>query len=220
MCLSAASAHAQSFTAACNPTVIAFEPLFQEVFAEAGLQLAMEGQPQARLFASLLDNEVQAGLMLSDAAISDLPGVIKIPYPLGYTEIVAVCADPSIRISSASDLPAFSIGIVRGNKIHEILTSGMKLTATESSDSLFRMLAAGRFQVAIATKQVVPGLAKAAGMDRFYIQEPPLASIPLFLVLTESGAPFKNRLSPVIKRWVESGAWDRKANAILAEQAK
>ena len=167
--------------------------------------------------------ELQSGIwdgafFFTDLALEQMPGMVKVPVSLYRNEIVAVAARPGVRVSSRADLSRYSVGIERGNKTHEAVVKGLEnVQAAEDQATQFRMLAVGRFDVAISSRALLGALARQAGIPKLYIQEPPLSVLPLYLAVTRANQAAVPALASAFARAVESGQWAKDLNAVLAK---
>lgn len=206
---------AQSFVVGGNEQIKPFEPLVKKVLADAGITAAFSFVPQARLIKSMEDGTFQGGFFMSDAALATMPGAVKIPVVLSRIDTVAVCLDPAIKITGTADLTRYRVGIVRGDKSQEAVSKGLKLTEATDAPTQFRMLAGKRFDVAITSRTLLPSLVKYLDAAPYYVQEPPLSSIPLYFILSRTGVMHKDAITKAFKTAVDNGTWDRDINAMI-----
>ncbi|MBU0926446.1 MAG: transporter substrate-binding domain-containing protein [Spirochaetes bacterium] len=206
--------HAQPFIVGATDQARAFEPIVRIVLAEAGVDATFQFVPQARLITSLSSGAYQAGFFISDAGLAAIPGSRKVPVALTSVETIAITLDPSIRVASPSELGRYSVGIVRGSRISEALTSGIEAIQATDYTTLLMMLKAGRFQVAIMSSTLVPYAEEYMDGADYYIQQPPLSSTPLYFVLSSSGIARLDALTRAFRAAVDDGAWARELELI------
>lgn len=218
--LAATLASGQTLTVAATSTTKPIADLVVKALAEGGISAEVTFVPRARLLNSLKDASVQAGFFVSDEALSQMPGASKASPALTYTEVVAVTVDPKIKITGVADLAAYRVGVINGDRVQAALTKGLKVTATGSMDSQFKMLAAGRFDVALGVRAVVPAMLKAAGIQNAVVHEPPLDRSPLFFVLSSAGADQKAKVTAAFQKVVDNGTWHTRLKAVLAGMAQ
>jgi ABC-type amino acid transport substrate-binding protein len=194
-----------------------FQSLVLKVLKEAGVDATVVGEPQARLMADLGGGAVDGGFFLTTIALEQVPGLVKVGVPLYRNEIVAVAVSPDVKVASTADLAKYKVGIERGNKTHEAVVKNLSnVIPVDNQPTQFKMLAGGRFEVAISARALIPSLVKEAGIAKVYVQEPPVLVQPLFFVLTAKNQALVAKLTAAFKAEVDSGAWAKDLNAVIA----
>lgn len=177
---------------------------------EAGVEARIKTfDKQPDLLEALGKGAVDAAFFLAQPVIEQVKGAVMIPVRLAYTDICAVTTDPEIKIASPGDLRKYTVGVVKGHVGHAAVTREMAVIEAASEMEQLKMLAAGRFQVAVSVSDLVQAMSKPAGLKTYYIQHPPLVRTPTFLALSSSRAALKDRIQEVLKKKVESGQWER-----------
>lgn len=211
-------AAAQNLAVGTTDPIKPFIPLVEKVLKEAGFTVTATVLPQARLFSELSGNNLGGGFFISDVVFQSNQALVKVPVPLFKNELVAVSVKPGVTVKTAADLKNYKVGIVRGNATHEAITKGLSPAVTDSDDQQFKMLAAGRFDVAVTSRTLAPTLAKTAGIGSYTIQEPAVLTTLLYFGLSPANAGLADKLTAAFKKWVDSGAWDKEINAVIAKQ--
>ncbi len=209
---------AQTIKVVAFDTVKNFEPLFAKVLKNVGLSPVFEYVPQARLVQYITTDVADGAFFMTDQMIASMPSVTKIPVQLYQTDLVAVSIKPGVKVGSIKELSEYSVGYLRENASHLAATQGLaNAQAVSNYESEFKMLVAGRFEVAIAARALVTGLAKGAGLTSWTVHEPPLFSSPLYFVLSQKSAKLETVLTPAFKKEVDSGQWKKDMEAELAK---
>lgn len=204
---------AQTLKLAAIEAVKPFEPLLAKVIKSAGFTPEFTYLPQARLMADA--DSYDAVYFLTDIAITSVKGMVKVPVPLFSNDVVAVAAKPDVKVASRADLAKYKVGVERGNKNHQEITKGVTgIVETDNQAAAVKMLGAGRFDVAIVSRSLVAQYAKEAGLAKYYVQEPPVLQIPLYLGLTAKGAANEAKLTPAFRKVVDDGSWLKDATAL------
>ncbi|MEN9492568.1 MAG: hypothetical protein RJA63_3017 [Pseudomonadota bacterium] len=212
---------AEPISIAAGESLKPYEELLTRIISRAGFELNFVTLPQARLIKELEAGRHDGGFLLSDFAIDEIPGMVRIPVSLGNGQQAAVAIRADIHVKTVADLARYRVGFERGNKSQEVLLPHLdKYYATNNSQSLFAMLAAGRLDLVIAPPARVPGYAREAGISQYYIQQPPVVSFPLYLALTARAASQEPRLTAVFRASANSGEWPREYAAVQARIAQ
>lgn len=218
LCLcSLATAAAERITIAGAEITAMYAPLLIKVLARADIEARFIALPQARFLPSLAKGLYDGGFMLSEFAIQDIPGMVAVQQPIGEGLQTAVTLEPGIHITHAADLAHYRVGIERGNKPHQSLRPYLnEYQEVVDATALFRLLAAGRIDVLITPEIFVPALSKEAGLDKVYIQRPPVVRHSIYLGLNQSAAHLEPRIRAVLKESVASGEWEREKTRLRA----
>lgn len=128
------------------------EILLKEIYKSAGLVAKVEPLPGARANAAALRGEKDGEVARIRAYSERYPSLIRVDPPYYYLT-TAVFAKPGGKpIKDKADLASYRVGIVRGIAHAEAAVSGMsKVEVVSDYEQLFRMLDAGRIDVAIDT---------------------------------------------------------------------
>jgi ABC-type amino acid transport substrate-binding protein len=142
----------------------AYTPLVKAIYAEMGYQAVISFMPAERSFAVVnagIDFDAHFGA--AAVLLERYPNLVQTREPLAILLAQAWIRKGSpIVIRTPSDLKRHKVGMIRGAKLTEALAAKLQLEVqlANSLDSLARMLAAGRFDVAI-----VPSSANRAALD-------------------------------------------------------
>jgi hypothetical protein len=212
--LAVALAGAQDLKVGTIEGMASFSPLIAKVMKDAGYGIKVVTYPQlGALLQDLAKGGVDGAFFLAQPNIAQIKAV-RVPVRIGETDFCAITTDPSIKVAGTADLRKYTVGIVKDNAGHQAIARGMNVTAAASDVEQFKMLAAGRFQVAISIPQMVPVMCRIAGIKDFYIQKPPLLVTPTFFALSAAQADKEPKVEATFKKWVDSGQWEKEARAI------
>jgi ABC-type amino acid transport substrate-binding protein len=186
----ACTAGAQTLSLGSTEVTQSVFPVVEKVLKEAGIPAKISVVPQARLFSDIVTGGLDGAFFLGDQALANLKGVVKVPVKLFQTDLVAVTVGPKPKITSVADLKGLTIGVVRGNGAAEALTKGLDPTLVVNDLTQIKMLAGGRFQVALVSRTAVPLLAQEAGVTNLVIQEPSLLTSAVYFVFSSQRAAY------------------------------
>lgn len=144
---------------------------------------------------------------------SEHSNLIRIPVPIMTVEIMAYTAKKTFPIESWETLEKRRIGIKAGIRYAEMQTQGMpNVLRSTNHDTLFKLLAANRLDVVIATRSIHPAQGGKKYVDQFYVHEPPLAKLKLYHYLHKKHAELVPSITTILSRMYENGEMDKIRN--------
>lgn len=207
--------HAERLTIGTIRGMMRYSPAIVQTLSNAGYEAVVQPfDTQEALMKAVETGAVDGAFFLAQPVVSHIKGAVLIPVRLMYTDFHAISTDPSVTVSNLGDLKKYTVGIVKGHPGHIAVTRGIKVIETESDAEQFKQLSQGRYQVAIAVKELIPLMAKVAALKKYYIQQPPLMRTPTFFILGRTKADHKKKIEEAFKKALESGEWDRQITAI------
>ena len=206
--------HAEKLTVGTIKGMMVYSPAVVKVLNSRGYDTSVRPfDTQEELIASMVQGNIDGAFFLAQPVAAHIKGSVMIPVRLMYSDFCAVCTDSSISVSNHGDLRKYSVGIVKGHPGHIAVTRGIKAVQTENDVEQFKRLAKGDFQVAVVVRELIPVMAKVAGIKEYYIQQPPLMRTPTFFILGSGKADQKKEIESAFKEALESGAWEKEVNA-------
>lgn len=182
------------------------QALLKEIYKKAGYAATVVALPPARATREALDGTKDGEVARIYSYGTRHPELLRVEPAYYYLTTVAFAKTSSpVQIKSVDDLKKVSLGIIRGVQ-HSMDASAGVATVHEASgaESLFGMLKAGRFEVALDT-----------GINGNYMLQKPeyqelsergvVASAPLFLYLHPKYKLQAEVLGKVIKGLADSG---------------
>lgn len=128
--------------------------ILADVYQQAGLQFSLESMPAARATSTLRRGETDGEVGRVASYFAANPTFVKVePAIYRMTSAAFSLRGKGIKIRTAEDLKHLRVGIVRGVAHVEAITANVTdLQVTNSFDSAYRMLDAGRFDVLLDTR--------------------------------------------------------------------
>jgi len=137
-----------------NEATTALIPLIRAIYAEMGMSPTFELRPSERALAEISSGRFDADLIRVGGVEKMYPNLVRTAEPIKETELYAYVRKGAILASTTPEfLKAHTLGFARGSKLAEefLLVKGLTAYATNSADSLFKMLTMGRFEIALVT---------------------------------------------------------------------
>ena len=137
-----------------NETTAPMVPLMAAVYADIGIHPVFELVPSERAISETNRGRYDADLSRVPMPQAEYPNLIYTHEPLKKTELYAyVKKGSSLVIKAPSDIKGHTVNMLRGSKLaQEFATQeGLELSSSNSAESFYNMLLAGRFEVALIT---------------------------------------------------------------------
>ena len=189
--------------------------LLIEAFARLQQPVVIQRKPAERSLQDANDGETDGEFMRIDQIGELYPQLIRVPEPLYQMEIVAFSLAPlPEELAGWQGLSPYTVGYVVGWKIleeHIRQTRGTVVVGTQ--ETLFRMLAARRFQVAVYGHRFGKAMIARLGLKGIRVEGPPLALKNMYLFLHRRHRALIPALTAVLRQMKADGSYQ----AILAD---
>lgn len=180
--------------------------LLAEIYRRAGLGLQIDVLPAARASLMTLSDKADGELIRIATYGQIYPQLVRVD-PAYYRAIVRAYSLPgrNASVQSRDDLKHYALGSIRGMAyVQELTESHPALTLTQSPQQLFRMLTAGRLDVALCTTLAAQSAMASLGIKELDVS-PDLARFELHHYLHVRRKELAPRLANVIRRMKDSG---------------
>lgn len=188
------------------------DQILKEAFSRMNLNITIQRKPAER---SLYDANkgLADGEFIRVEKIGQLyPNLVIVPEHLFEMEFSAFTKRDDVKIDNDwKSLEQYSVGIVRGWKILEenvIYTKGRRNDVSHQ-ENMFKMLDAGRMDVAVYSKQFGLEVIRLLGLKGIRIVEPPLAKKEMYLFLHKRHEDIVPNLSNILKAMKEDGSFEK-----------
>ena len=208
-------AHAQqTITISSNSTPIdrqVLEAITREALQRLGFGLRLVIQPSERSLQSANLGQVDGEGLRVEGLEKQYPNLIRVPEPYQRIAFVAFARDSSIRLDQGwTSLEPYRVGFITGWKLFEKKVSGVRaLTKVDQPEQLFRMLAAGRIDLALYTRGDGVALARSMQMPQIVPLGPALKEVDLYLYLNARHSALVPELAASIRAMKADGSHAR-----------
>ncbi|MBI3545656.1 MAG: transporter substrate-binding domain-containing protein [Gammaproteobacteria bacterium] len=180
-----------------------------EAFRRIGYTLKLEKLPAERALINANDGLADGDLTRIAGLESLYPNLIRVPEKLTQWEFTAFSKDSSVP-STWEAVRSHSVGHIRGWKIYEKnLAGAARVTTTEDSVQLFRMLELNRIEVALYERWLGLALLKQQGVRNVHPISPPLAVREMFIYLNKRHTLLAPKLAQALRTLKREGFYDR-----------
>lgn len=190
-----------------RPLVTAGERILTLAYQRIGVPLEFVAIPSKRAQVLIEAGQLD-GIMVRFA---DTPGSAaeKVNVPIIYDEAVVFTRDTNFAVDGYASLKPYLVGYVFGITYFEKKLAESRTVTAPNLESLFRMLDAGRTDVAVDVRSSLC-VARKLGLGQIHILEPPLShGAPGYHALNKKHQDIIARLEPVLQRMEKQGELKR-----------
>jgi polar amino acid transport system substrate-binding protein len=224
-CLPVQSALAQDTTPMQISTLLEIDPattiaerVLSEAYRRLGLSMVVLKVPGERSLFSVDHGQVDGELYRKIGMERDYPNLRIVPVPLLTYEIVIFTLGTTFVVNGWDSLRPYTIGFVRGIKIIEQNTLGMKLEPTTTMNQAFLKMTLGRSDIVVANRNSGLAILKEMKLQDVKVLEPPLATFPVFHYLHKKHQALVPKLTTVLQQMQKEKAIEKIQKAVMAEQ--
>jgi len=183
-----------------DPATDIAERIMREAYRRLGITLVVHKLPGERtlLYANsgTMDGELYRKLGMD----RQYPNLLIVPVPLQTYEIVIFSRGTSFAVSGWESLRPYSLGFVRGIKIVQENTRGMRVEAVPTMSLAFEKMMMGRTDLVLGNRASGMAVIKLMRLDGITVLEPALASFPVYHYLNKKYEGLVPRLASVLRQ--------------------
>lgn len=202
-----------------DPAATVAEQIMTEAYRRLDITLIVHRQPGERSLVSANAGEMDGELYRRLGMERDYPNLVIVPVPLQTYEIVIFSLGTGFPVNGWESLRPFTIGFVRGIKIVEQNTVGMKTEPVLTMEQAFQKLALGRTDVVLGNRRSGLAAIRAVKLEGVQVLEPPLASFPVFHYLHKKNEALMPRLTAVLQQMQKDKTIERIQDAVMNSDA-
>lgn len=200
------------------PQTTFYQAVISEALSRINLKLKFHELPAERSI-----QMVNAGVMDGECsrvpkAVANYKNLIKVPEKIWDIKFTSFVMSDSIKIKAWQDLKPYHVATVAGFKMAENIIPNINpksFIVLPNVSALFKMLEAGRIDVAVLTELTGKTKLKELNIRGVYIQKPPLAAVPLYLMLYKKHAALVDPLRKIFSEMKEEGVWQDIYNKVF-----
>lgn len=200
-----------------DPATTIAQRILDEAYRRLGLNLAVRYLPGERSLRSANNGEMDGELYRKLGMEREYPNLIIVPVPLLTYEIVIFTNGTSFPVSGWESLRPFTIGYVKGIKIVEQNTVGMKTEIAATMRQAFLKMSIGRSDVVVANRASGLAVLKEMKMSDVTVLNPPLATFPVFHYLNKKHEALVPKLTAVLQQMQKDKTIESIQKAVMAE---
>lgn len=179
--------------------------ILEEAYASIGIEIEVQRYPGLRSLKTANQGLVDGELSRFKAFRYDFPNLIPVPVPVNHLSGTAFSKNDKIELRDWGSLRGYNIGITRGMKFAEQGAAGMTIIRANSHKQLFKMLDAGRVDVAI--NPLINGVViiNQLKLEGIHALEPTLTHIDLYHFLHKRHAALIPQITAAVQKMQASG---------------
>lgn len=201
-----------------DPATDIAEQVLREAYHRLGMGLEVVRLPAERALLSANDGVVDGELYRKVGIERDYPNLMIVPVPLLTYEIVIFTLGTSFVVSGWESLRPFTIGFIRGIKIVEQNTQGMRIEPVGTMMQALQKMTMGRTDVVVGNRASGLAVARSLKLADIRVLQPPLATFPVFHYVHKKHEALIPKLSAVLLQMQKEKAIERIQKSILGDE--
>lgn len=216
------SAQADSIAISTNNTPLdrkALQALSQEAFRRVGQEFKLVSLPSERSLFAANQGEVDGEGLRVAGLSSQYSNLIQVPERYVRISFVAFAKDATLNLDSGwASLYPHSVAFITGWKMFEANASGAKLvTKLDTPEQMFKMLDAGRVDLALYTLADGVALTRTMGLASIAPLTPALKDVDMYLYLHKRHAALVPKVARALREMKMDGTYNQILSSIQAD---
>lgn len=183
-----------------DPAAVIAELVLREAYRRLGRSLVVHQLPGERSLVYANEGRMDGELYRKLGLDRDYSNLIIVPVTLLTFELVIFTRGTSFVVNGWESLRPYTMGFVRGNKIAQENTRGMKVEQVSTMQQAFEKLMVGRTDLVLGNRASGMAVVRSQKLDGVTVLEPPLASFPVYHYLNKKHAALVPELTRVLKQ--------------------
>jgi polar amino acid transport system substrate-binding protein len=183
-----------------DPAAVISELVLREAYRRIGRTLVVHQLPGERSLVYANEGKMDGELYRKLGLDRDYPNLVIVPVPLLTFELVIFTRGTSFAVNGWESLRPYTMGFVRGNKIAQENTKGMKVEQVPTMLQAFEKLMMGRTDLVLGHRASGMAVVRSQKLDGITVLEPPLASFPVYHYLNKRHEALVPELTRVLKQ--------------------
>jgi polar amino acid transport system substrate-binding protein len=180
------------------------EQILKEAYSGIETEIEFKMLPIERSLEMSNNGDTDGEFLRVSGIDKDFPNLIMIPVPIYRVDVVVYAKRVEFDVKGWQSLSPYTIGIVRGFKIFENNTKGMRIEKVNTVDQAFLKLDAGRTDVVVEIRNVQCRL-NELNVSGIKIIEPPIDQLLLYHYLHKRHKNLAVKLEKVLRRMEKEG---------------
>lgn len=183
-----------------DPAAVIAEQVLREAYRRLGRTLVVHQLPGERSLVYANEGQMDGELYRKLGLQRDYPNLVIVPVPLLTFELVIFTRGTSFVVSGWDSLRPYTLGFVRGNKIVQENTRGMKVEPVSTMHQAFEKLMMGRTDLVLGHRASGMAVVRSQKLEGITVLDPPLASFPVYHYLNRKHEALVPELTRVLKQ--------------------
>ncbi|WP_342115626.1 substrate-binding periplasmic protein [Pseudoduganella sp. OTU4001] len=183
-----------------DPAAETAAQILREAYSRLGRKLVVHQLPGERSLVYANEGKMDGELYRKLGLDRDYPNLVIVPVPLLTFELVIFTRGTSFVVNGWDSLRPYTMGFVRGNKIAQENTRGMKVEQVSTMQQAFEKLMMGRTDLVLGHRASGMAVVRSQQLEGVTVLEPPLASFPVYHYVNKKHAALVPELARVLKQ--------------------
>jgi polar amino acid transport system substrate-binding protein len=183
-----------------DPAAVIAELVLREAYRRLGRTLVVHQLPGERSLVYANEGKMDGELYRKLGLDRDYPNLAIVPVPLLTFELVIFTRGTSFVVNGWDSLRPYTMGFVRGNKIAQENTKGMKVEQVPTMHQAFEKLMMGRTDLVLGHRASGMAVVRSQKLEGITVLEPPLASFPVYHYVNRKHEALVPELTRVLKQ--------------------
>jgi len=176
------------------------EQVVREAYRRLGIKLVVHKLPGERTLLYANNGKMDGELYRKLGMEREYPNLVIVPVPLQTYEIVIFSHGTSFVVSGWESLRPYALGFVRGIKIVQENTLGMRVEAVPTMRQAFEKMMMGRTDLVLGNRASGMAVIKSMNLEGITVLEPALASFPVYHYLNKKHEDLVPQLTSVLRQ--------------------
>ena len=183
-----------------DPATDIAELVLREAYGRLGYKLEVHRLPGERTLIYANEGRMDGELYRKLGMDRTYTNLVIVPVPLMTYEIVVFTHGTIFVVNGWDSLRPFTIGHVRGIKIVQENTAGMKTEPVPTMAQAFQKMMVGRTDIVVGNRQSGMSVIKSLKLDEVHVLSPPLAAFPVYHYLHRKHETLATQLAAVLRQ--------------------
>lgn len=183
-----------------DPATDVAEQVLREAYHRLGYQLAVHRLPGERTLLYANEGRMDGELYRKLGMDRQYANLIIVPVPLLTYEIVVFTHGTDFALNGWDSLRPYTIGHVRGIKIVQENTAGMRTEPVPTMTQAFQKMMVGRTDLVVGNRLSGMAVIRHLKLDEVRVLSPPLASFPVYHYLHKRHEALAAQLAAVLRQ--------------------
>ena len=183
-----------------DPATTVAEQILQEAYRRLGYRLVLHQLPGERTLMYANEGKMDGELYRKLGMEREYPNLRIVPVPLQTYEIVIFSHGTSFNVNGWESLRPYTLGFVRGIKIVQENTRGMRIEPVPTMQLAMEKMMMGRTDLVLGNRASGLALIRSLNLEGVTLLEPPLASFPVYHYLNKKHEALVPELTRVLRQ--------------------
>lgn len=183
-----------------DPAAMISERVLREAYRRLGRKLVVHQLPGERSLVFANDGKMDGELYRKLGIDRDYPNLLIVPVPLLTFELVIFSRGTSFVVNGWDSLRPYTLGFMRGNKIAQENTQGMRVEPVPTLQQAFEKMMMGRTDLVLGHRASGMAVVRSQKLEGVTVLEPPLSSFPVYHYLNKKHEALVPELTRVLKQ--------------------